>query len=78
MSSQKLEAQGKARLQASIDALERTQSTLKDYSWLSLARPPPRPARARRRRPPSRRRRLAVGRRQAAPGGMLRAPSRAC
>ena len=34
MNSQKLEAQVKAKLQASIEKLEKTQSTLKDYSWL--------------------------------------------
>ena len=44
MSSQKLEAQVKARLQVCTSALEKTQSTLKDYSWLSLVPPPLPPA----------------------------------
>ena len=38
MNSQKLETQVKAKLQASIDKLEKKQSTLKDYSWLSAVR----------------------------------------
>ena len=38
MNSQKLEAQVRARLQASIDKLEKKQTTLKDYSWLSAVR----------------------------------------
>ena len=38
MNSQKLEAQVRAKLQASIDKLEKKQSTLKDYSWLSAVR----------------------------------------
>jgi hypothetical protein len=59
MSSQKLEAQVKARLQASIDALERTQSTLKDYSWLSLVRGPAPPGPRPRGRLPGKPRRLA-------------------
>ena len=38
MNSQKLEAQVKAKLQASIDKLEKTAVHLKDYSWLSAVR----------------------------------------
>ena len=40
MSSQKLETQVRAKLQASVDKLEKKQSTLKDYSWLSAVRAP--------------------------------------
>lgn len=38
MNSQMLETQVRAKLQASIDKLEKKQSTLKDYSWLSAVR----------------------------------------